>query len=435
MYAWAGCMLLAASALGLAALLAERAARLRRGPSRGYWLAAMALSILLPIAAPLLPATAPLRLPAIALRLPALRLPAAGTAPVLQPAAQLAPLLWLALSLATLAGLALSAWLLQRRARDWRRTRIGGLEVYVARRSGPAVFGWWRPRIVLPEWLSGAESRQRALALAHEQSHLRARDPQLLACALLLLALMPWNLPLWWQLRRLRCAIEVDCDRRVLGGGGNLVDYCETLIELCQRQAPTAGLMAATSEPLNFLERRIQIMASAPQRWSRLAAGAWMSLAACAVAVAAQVAPGAPANPSFVQGMPALPAAPARPARPAAPAHAAAPARPAAPPRPPAAPDPDEANAPSSPAAAAAQAAKLEAEEAEERAQEAKQEAEETEAEAQEAKRDAEQQAAQALEAKRASERATAQAHERRQAAEAAARALRAEGGTSGAPQ
>ena len=31
--------------------------------------------------------------------------------------------------------------------------------------------------------------------------------------------LMPWNLPLWWQWRRLRFAIEVDCDARVLASG------------------------------------------------------------------------------------------------------------------------------------------------------------------------------------------------------------------------
>ncbi|UUZ52386.1 hypothetical protein LP419_22985 [Massilia sp. H-1] len=43
-----------------------------------------------------------------------------------------------------------------------------------------------------------------------------ARDPQLLGLALLVLVAMPWNLPMWWQLRRLRHAIEVDCDARVL---------------------------------------------------------------------------------------------------------------------------------------------------------------------------------------------------------------------------
>jgi len=56
------------------------------------------------------------------------------------------------------------------------------------------------------------------MVIAHEQSHLAAHDPLLLIVALFLLVLMPWNLPLWWQLHRLRYAIEVDCDSRVLRG-------------------------------------------------------------------------------------------------------------------------------------------------------------------------------------------------------------------------
>ena len=54
--------------------------------------------------------------------------------------------------------------------------------------------------------------------MAHERSHLDAGDPRLIALAVTLLVLMPWNPLLWWQFRRLRRAIEVDCDTRVLSG-------------------------------------------------------------------------------------------------------------------------------------------------------------------------------------------------------------------------
>jgi hypothetical protein len=40
-----------------------------------------------------------------------------------------------------------------------------------------------------------------------------------LGVALLVAVLVPWNLPVWRQLRRLRLAMEVDCDARVLRGG------------------------------------------------------------------------------------------------------------------------------------------------------------------------------------------------------------------------
>ena len=44
----------------------------------------------------------------------------------------------------------------------------------------------------------------RRLMLAHEEEHLHAKDPLLLLVASCLTILLPWNLPLWWQLRRLR---------------------------------------------------------------------------------------------------------------------------------------------------------------------------------------------------------------------------------------
>jgi len=81
-----------------------------------------------------------------------------------------------------------------------------------------------------------------------EQSHLVAGDPRLLTGALCLLVFMPWNLPLWWQLRRLRRAIEVDCDARVLNAGHDVNRYGETLLEVGQRHS---AFLAAWPQCLN----------------------------------------------------------------------------------------------------------------------------------------------------------------------------------------
>jgi len=234
MAAWMVMALAPGLALCCAAVLAERAAQQRRWASRWIWLGAMAASILLPMLGPAIPELAPLRLPAAS--------PGwlAGTAPIpphLDVAVRphgtlLAGGVWISLSVATMLLLTFAAVLLQLRARAWRRLSLGGSEVYVAPDAGPAVFGWWRPRIVLPAWLVDAPGCQRELAIAHEQSHLMARDPQLLGLAIAMTVLMPWNLALWWQLRRLRDAIEVDCDARVLRRGCDLVDYGETLLAL-----------------------------------------------------------------------------------------------------------------------------------------------------------------------------------------------------------
>jgi len=277
--------------------------------------------------------------------------------------------------------------------------------------------------MVLPAWLAQAPSQQRDLAIAHERSHLDARDPQLLALALTLLVCMPWNPSLWWQLRRLRHAIEVDCDTRVLRGGHDLLDYGEALLALGLRRSQQHGLMAASDASQSLLERRIRIMSTQPHRWSQLTACTLVGVALCTAAVAAELAPA-----RAEAAVPRAPLAPLAPEAhlPAAPPPPALPAAPSPPPPPPVAAvvasdtvtvvresvtDTDD-----------VQAAKAEAEEAAERAAELKNDAEEAEKAAQEARRDADEQQAEAESAKREAEAAEAEAKERKQAAEAAAR-------------
>jgi hypothetical protein len=127
--------------------------------------------------------------------------------------------------------------------------------------------------------------------IAHEQSHLDAHDPLMFTCALALLVFMPWNLPLWWQLRRLRYAIEIDCDARVLNGGVDPAHYGETLIAVGERQSAYIGAVAAMSESKTFLEERIEHMIIRPVRWRRLGAATLASVAIAVTALAAQVSP------------------------------------------------------------------------------------------------------------------------------------------------
>jgi beta-lactamase regulating signal transducer with metallopeptidase domain len=416
-------------ALCCAAMLAEQAARQRRWPSRWIWLVAMLGSMLLPALGPAYPELAPFHLqapaPVSSRAAISVTAPVAVVAQAHYPA--LARVLWVILSIATLAVVLAGAALLRHRARDWRRTIIDGSETFVAPETGPAVFGWWRPRIVLPAWLAGIPSRQRALAVAHEQSHLDARDPQLLGAALVLLAVMPWNPSVWWQLRRLRHAIEVDCDARVLRGGYDVLDYGEALLALGLRRSRRYGLMAATDSSQSLLERRIRIMSSQPNHWSRVTAGALACLALCAAAVAAELAPAAESSPApsasnqsadnvaplapralpDVRPLPALAAL--APPPPSPPVAAIAPA----------VPEDAEENS----ASDEVEAAKMEAVEASERAAELKNDAEEAERAAQEAMRDAQEQQAQAEDAKREAEAAANEANARKQEAEAKAAA------------
>src|ERR1700675_1793401 len=198
---------------------------------------------------------------------------------------------WIAVSVSLLWALMLSGLHLVWRRRRWRLGIVAGVSVYIAPDVGPAVVGFLSPRIVLPEWLAQTLPSRQSMVIAHEQSHLSARDPQLLTVALFLLVPMPWNLPLWWQLKRLRYAIEVDCDARVLEGGLDAGQYGETLIDVSQRPSSYIGSVAAMSESRSLLEERISIMVGNPAKWGAVAAVMFGGLALTLVAIAAQVTP------------------------------------------------------------------------------------------------------------------------------------------------
>jgi hypothetical protein len=198
---------------------------------------------------------------------------------------------WVFVSAVMLVALVASGALLYWRKRRWPTGTVGTAAVYFATDVGPAVVGLLRPRIVLPAWFGELPASVQAAIMAHEQSHLAARDPQLLTMALFLLVFMPWNLPLWWLLRRLRRAIEVDCDGRVLRQGHDAARYGETLLVVGQRQSAFIGAVAAMSESKTFLEERIKLMVRRPRKNWRLAAAALGCLSLVLVAVAAEVGP------------------------------------------------------------------------------------------------------------------------------------------------
>lgn len=151
--------------------------------------------------------------------------------------------------------------------------------VVLAERLGPAVYGFLAPRIILPKWLADGDAALRKLVLAHERKHIAARDQMILLGALLLVAAMPWNPALWWQLRRLRAAIEVDCDARVLADGADAASYSEALLSVRLRAGNAPLGAVALSEPVSDLERRIRIMLEESRRFSLPRVGARMLLA------------------------------------------------------------------------------------------------------------------------------------------------------------
>lgn len=192
--------------------------------------------------------------------------------------------LWL-LSCAVMAFVLLRTHLRLRRDRTtWDREAVLGGPVFVSVDQGPAVSGVLPPWIVLPRWALDLPAEELELVVLHESEHLRGRDPLLLIAALGAVAIAPWNPVAWWTLRRLRGAMEVDCDRRVLRQRPEPALYGNSLIRVAARASGVSlGLAAFSARPVN-LQRRIVTMTSV-RTPSSSARSAMMTLAAVVVAV------------------------------------------------------------------------------------------------------------------------------------------------------
>lgn len=306
MLAWMAYINLVSLLLGLSALAFERSARLRKTNTRWLWGTSLLASLLVPIAVSSISVQMPLLTnggePGASAKTVILR---QMTLPQLSPSDWLAESLgeaaearglddvlqdtWIAASVLLLMMIGASAMHLAWRRRHWTSGTISGVSVYVSEDTGPAIVGLFSPRIVLPRWLMTAPRVEQKLVLAHEDAHLEAHDAQLLAVALLLLVCMPWNVPLWWQVRRLRFAIEIDCDARVLRRGHAVRRYGELLIAIGEKKHANVAVVAAMSE--SFLEQRIRHMLRRRAKWAGAATAALVCAGTTLVAVAAQVSP------------------------------------------------------------------------------------------------------------------------------------------------
>ena len=283
--------------LTLGALAAERALTSGGRPVRGAWagaLAGSAAAALLLAAGGSLPLHAPDVVETVSIQLVGAAGSPAGGSSGAALAARLGALLTAAWLTATLVlFLVLSASLLRqvRLVRQGTSRRIDGVDVVVTGDLGPGVAGLVRPRIVVPAWLPDLPPPDRRLILRHEAEHVSAWDHHLALGALLLCCLMPWHPFLWYQRRRLKLAIELDCDRRVVRGAPeDRGRYGLLLIEVAERLARGTPLATALAHPRSSLERRIRMITKQPG--GPVGALAWGIAAAAAVVVACADATG-----------------------------------------------------------------------------------------------------------------------------------------------
>ena len=297
MIAWMAYAALVGAIVAAGGLAMEQLAAAMGRPRRIAWLAALAVGVAIPLAGGWGgPATAPVEETAAAPSDPAGRSvagdlwPAVPAMPVPRDrtAGRVALLAWGAGSLAALAVLAGVLAVVARGRRRWERRRVLGADLYVSRRFGPALVGVARPRVVIPSWVTELEPGARDAIIRHELEHARAGDHLALLYGGLFAAAFPWSPAIWWMYRRLRAAVELDCDQRVLASGIGVADYGDVLLGAGSRSRGRWGFAPAMGQPRSLLERRLKTMSEKRRRLNAGRAALLVTAAAGSVALACE---------------------------------------------------------------------------------------------------------------------------------------------------
>ena len=278
----------------LAAIACSTALRRYGRPERGVWLVALGLALTLPVAflinalggtsrgAPaILPDTG---LPAVdngaLLETGVLGLPTVVAVPVESGLGldELLVLAWLLLSVVLTLRWAVATHRLAKVGASWRAGTVDGVRVWLTSDVGPAVSGVFRTRILVPSWLVSLPEEQRSLVLLHEEEHVRAGDPVLMAASRLARIMAPWNPVVWLLSSRLLHAVELDCDRRVLGRRPDIETYGDTLLTVSARDPNPLVAAAAFSESEVPLKKRIIAMTTPPRTVSVLGVSTVLAL-------------------------------------------------------------------------------------------------------------------------------------------------------------
>ena len=245
-------------------------------PERAVWLAALVLAFALPATSLLdpvrsRPAVEPVPASSV------IGLPEIVAVPVQQSSLDLGRVLvslWVAASLVLALRWMIATLRLSWRSRSWRAGTLDGVAVLMTEDVGPAVSGVLRPRVLVPAWLTDLPERERSLVLMHEEEHVRARDPMLVAVARAARIVTPWNPVVWLLAARLVRAVELDCDRRVLKRTADVAGYGHTLLSVSARKPSRLIAAAAFAESEAPLRNRILAMTTPPRTVSILAIAA-----------------------------------------------------------------------------------------------------------------------------------------------------------------
>src|SRR5215213_6031333 len=170
---WMLHVLVVTALLGMAAAAGERVLRLWRREARMIWGSAVVLSVAIPMVSlaqalglvPHFGASGTVAAPVAVLLAPIAVTASGGGVDLLLAAG------WFVASLAVALRFVAATRGLEARRQTWRAATVDGESVLISTDAGPAVVGFRRPTIVVPEWVLGLDTSLRTLVLQHEREH------------------------------------------------------------------------------------------------------------------------------------------------------------------------------------------------------------------------------------------------------------------------
>jgi uncharacterized protein (TIGR03435 family) len=164
---------------------------------------------------------------------------------------------------------------------------LGKVPILISRQLlEPAVFGVFRPVLLLPETINDCLSESQLNAIvAHEMCHIRRRDNLSAAIHMIVQAAFWFHPAVWWIKARLMEERERACDEAVLQSGTEAQVYAESILNVCKFcvESPLACTSGVSGSDLK--QRIVRIMAKKIARKLELSRKLLLSIVGIAVLV------------------------------------------------------------------------------------------------------------------------------------------------------
>lgn len=176
----------------------------------------------------------------------------------------------------------LAAWRIVRAARPAPAGVAGSDVLESGEVTFPFTYGWFRPRIVLPEAAREWPRERLEMVLAHESAHAERHDC-LTMLPVRLASIGYWFHPLvWWAAGRVASERERACDDRVLAAGADAANFAGHLLAVV-RSAGGLGWAAAHAAHISQLEGRLVAILDANSKRGPLDRRSGLAIAAAFV--------------------------------------------------------------------------------------------------------------------------------------------------------